>query len=196
MNGSLEAKVALRRRFREALATLSAADRAAGSVQLCQRLRELPIWQQARSILGFHPLPSEPDIWPLLLEALKEGRPVGLPRFVSVDQGYVACRVGGVEDLTDGSFGVREPARRCAELDTKHLDLVLAPGIAFTLNGDRLGRGKGYYDRLLAGIEGFKCGVAFDCQVTTDFPVEHHDIRLNGILTPTRWHPVVRQARS
>jgi 5-formyltetrahydrofolate cyclo-ligase len=55
------------------------------------------------------------------------------------------------------------------------------------MDGRRLGRGKGYYDRLLAAVRGAKCGVAFDQQVVSEIPVEPHDILMNFTLTPTRW---------
>jgi len=61
------------------------------------------------------------------------------------------------------------------------------PGLGFDLSGHRLGRGRGYYDRLLAGIAGVKCGVAFDPQVVAQIPAERHDVNMNFILTPTRW---------
>ena len=67
------------------------------------------------------------------------------------------------------------------------LDLVLVPGVAFDLHGRRLGRGRGYYDRLLSQVGGRTCGVAFDEQVVSEVPVEAHDVLLNCILTPTRW---------
>jgi 5-formyltetrahydrofolate cyclo-ligase len=64
---------------------------------------------------------------------------------------------------------------------------VLTPGIAFDALGRRLGRGRGFYDRLLAQTTGTRCGVAFDQQVVDVVPVETHDVVLNCILTPTRW---------
>jgi 5-formyltetrahydrofolate cyclo-ligase len=65
--------------------------------------------------------------------------------------------------------------------------LVLVPGVAFDSHGRRLGRGKGFYDQLLAFVRGTKCGVAFDEQIVPEIPIEPHDVRLNCILTPTRW---------
>jgi 5-formyltetrahydrofolate cyclo-ligase len=65
--------------------------------------------------------------------------------------------------------------------------LVLAPGVGFDAAGGRLGRGRGFYDRLLAHISGIKCGVAFDPQLVERIPMERHDARMNCILTPTRW---------
>jgi len=65
--------------------------------------------------------------------------------------------------------------------------LILIPGIAFDLHGRRLGRGKGFYDRLLTEIRGVKCGIAFDEQIVEKIPVEPHDVRMDFILTPTRF---------
>ena len=67
------------------------------------------------------------------------------------------------------------------------LDFILVPGVAFDLHGRRLGRGRGYYDILLAKVRGTTCGVAFDEQIVREVPVEPHDSDVNCILTPTRW---------
>ena len=75
----------------------------------------------------------------------------------------------------------------CAPALLNSLDLVLVPGVAFDLHGRRLGRGKGYYDQLLAGVCGTTCGVAFDEQIVREVPLEPHDVLMNCILTPTRW---------
>ncbi len=89
--------------------------------------------------------------------------------------------------MRTGRFGIREPVDRCTHLGLNRLDLILVPGVAFDLNGRRVGRGKGYYDRLLRLASGRKCGVGFDEQLVSEVPVEAHDILLNCILTPTRW---------
>jgi 5-formyltetrahydrofolate cyclo-ligase len=136
----------------------------------------------------FAPLADEPDIWPLLGEALTAGKQVSLPSYVPGPNVYVARRIGDlVRDLVVGKFGVREAAPHCAEIPLNQLDLVLVPGVAFDARGRRLGRGKGFYDRLLADVRGAKCGVAFDEQMVATVPVGPRDIPLNCILTPTRW---------
>ena len=90
-------------------------------------------------------------------------------------------------DLKTGQFGIREPADACPLIPLNRLDFVLVPGVAFDLQGRRLGRGKGYYDRLLAEVRGKTCGVAFDEQIVEELPLEPHDVLVNCILTPTRW---------
>jgi len=186
----LEHKALIRKELRQALAAFGAQERAAASEQLCRRLAQLPVWHAARSILAFVPMATEPDIRPVLLEALGAGRELAFPRFEATAGVYELCRVGLWDELVPGRFGVMEPDAGCPIILRNQLDLILVPGIGFSINGDRLGRGKGYYDRLLSGVSGFRCGVAFDCQIVTSLPVEPHDVRLNGILTPTRWQQI------
>ncbi len=183
-----DAKAQLREQIRARLKGLSPAARDKGSAELCARLRGQHLWHQAKAVLLFAPLPDEPDVWPLLAETLAANKIVALPSFVSATNTYVARRVTDPErDLIIGQFGIREVAELSPEMELNQLDLVLAPGVAFDLHGRRLGRGKGFYDRLLAGVRGTKCGVAFDEQLVDAVPVGPLDIPLNCILTPTRW---------
>lgn len=101
---------------------------------------------------------------------------------------YVVCEIIDPDKhIRLGQFGIREPVENCAELTLNRLDLILVPGVAFDLHGRRLGRGRGFYDRLLAVVRGTTCGAAFDQQIVGEIPVEPHDVHLNCILTPTRW---------
>src|SRR5438445_6250205 len=181
-------KAALRRQIRELLASITKAQRIAASAKTCALLKSQILWKEAESILFFAPLPEELDVWPLLSEALEAGKVAALPFFSAVANSYVACQVKDLaRDLKVGQFGIREPADRCEKLPLKRLDLILVPGVAFDLPGRRLGRGRGFYDRLLAAISGIRCGVAFDEQIVGELPAEPHDARVNCILTPTRW---------
>lgn len=181
------AKSILREQVRARLKTIPAAERATDSAQLCARLAAEKFFTDAKTILFFAPLPDEPDIWPLLSATLTAGKTVALPRFDPATKGYTAVRVQNpASDIVAGQFGVREPSAGCAEVPLNQLDLVLVPGVAFDLHGRRLGRGRGFYDRLLAQVRGATCGVAFDHQLVGEIPAEPHDIRLNHILTPSR----------
>ena len=182
-----KAKAALRKQIRAALRNISPVARHAASAQLCARLKEQPVWKTASSVLFFAPLPDEADVWPLLEETAASGKIAALPRFDAVDQTYVACRIRHPRtEIAIGQFGIREPKTGCAEVALNRLDLILAPGVAFDDRGRRLGRGRGFYDRLLAETCGLKCGIAFDEQIAGEVPAEAHDQRMNLILTPTR----------
>jgi len=185
-----EVKASLRRKLAEVARHFSPSECTLASEAMCIRLRQQSIWREARSILFFWPMPGEPDLRPLLEEALSAGKLVALPRYLAGEKKYIACRIANTSEVQPGYYGIGEPGAECPVVRLKELDLFLVPGVGFSLNGGRLGRGKGYYDHLLAGVRGLKCGVAFDWQVTFDFPLEEHDIRLDCILTPTRWHVV------
>jgi 5-formyltetrahydrofolate cyclo-ligase len=151
-------------------------------------LRRQAVWNDARSVLFYSPIPGELDLSPLIELALESGKAVLLPRFAAGTGTYEAVRVSNLNgDCGPGKFGIAEPLPHCAAYPLKSLDLALAPGLGFDLAGRRLGRGRGFYDRLLAQVAGAKCGVAFDQQIVGEIPAEGHDIHMNFILTPTRW---------
>ena len=178
-------KAALRKQIRAALEKISPAVRAVESIELCARLK--PQLQSARTILFFAPLHGEIDVWPLLEESVPAGKTVALPWFDPATQTYQARRLENpAGEIVPGKFGVREPASSCREIPLDKFDLILVPGVAFALSGNRLGRGKGFYDRLLAKISGVKCGVGYDFQLLEKIPAEPHDAKVDFILTPAR----------
>jgi len=180
-------KTKLRAEMRGGLKYLSSEKRAADSTKIRGLLPRQPFWKTAATVLFFAPLPDEPDLWPLLEETLTAGKIVALPRFDADNQFYTPRRVSGLHaELVLGRFGIREPAAHCVAIPLDDLDLVLVPGIAFDPHGYRLGRGQGFYDRLLAGVRGIKCGMAFDEQMVQKMPAETFDVRMDFILTPTR----------
>jgi 5-formyltetrahydrofolate cyclo-ligase len=182
------AKSALRLQVRERLRGMTPQQREAASVQICARLPHQAVWKSAGSILFFAPMPTEPDVWPLLLEALSSGKRVALPRFDKQAGTYAPALIENPDrDLVVGKLGIREPGLHYQQLPGNQVDLVLVPGVAFDLSGRRLGRGKGFYDRLLRTVSGTKCGVAFDQQIVAGLPAEPHDYAIDCILTPTRW---------
>lgn len=186
-SGIPDAKRAIRARVRADLARMSPGERAAGSERARVLLTSRELWREAKNILFFAPLHTELDIWPLLGEVLASGKSVALPRFDTAARTYAACEIKDLTvDLVAGQFGIREPNETCSII-SQALDLILVPGVAFDLKGGRLGRGAGYYDRLLANVAGTRCAVAFDQQIVDELPVETHDLGMDYILTPSRW---------
>ncbi|HTV43475.1 MAG TPA: 5-formyltetrahydrofolate cyclo-ligase [Candidatus Sulfotelmatobacter sp.] len=177
----------LRVKIRAIVKSLSPEKRKSDSEKLCALLKTQPFFQSARSILFFAPLPEEPNLWPLLNETLAGKKLVALPCFDADSQVYQPRRIADLHvEILSGKFGIREPVETCLAIPPNELDLVLAPGVAFGLDGHRLGRGKGYYDRLLQNFSGMKVGIAFDEQVVEAVPSEPNDVRMDVILTPTR----------
>jgi 5-formyltetrahydrofolate cyclo-ligase len=182
---SSEAKAELRSQIRARLEEISPAVRAVESIELCERLK-LQL-SSARTILFFAPMPDELDVWPLLELSLALGTTCALPFFDAEKETYGAKEITKLStDIVTGKFGVREPSPACAEIPLDKFDLVLVPGMAFDLHGNRLGRGRGFYDRLLADASGVKCGVCHNFQLLEKIPAESHDAKVNFIFTPSR----------
>jgi 5-formyltetrahydrofolate cyclo-ligase len=182
-----EAKTELRAKIRAILKSFSEEKRKSDSEKLCAKLKEQPAFQKARSILFFAPLSEEPDLWPLLNETLAGKKMAALPCFDADNQTYLSRRITDIHiEILSGKFGIREPATTCVAIPLDDLDLVLVPGVAFDLGRHRLGRGKGFYDRLLQNFNGKKIGIAFDEQIVDALPVEENDVRMDLILTPSR----------
>lgn len=178
----------LRHELRGRLAHVTPGERAAWSQAACALLRQKDLWRAARKVLFYAPIGGELDIAPLLAGAVAAGKTAALPRFAPETRTYEAFVVTHLEeDCAPGKFGIAEPKGNCARLDLNALDFVLVPGVGFDLTGIRLGRGQGFYDRLLAKTTAIKCGVAFDLQIVKNIPAEEHDIRMDCLLTPTRW---------
>ena len=109
-----------------------------------------------------------------------------LPFFDAEKQTYGARVLNSLAtEIVVGKFGVREPAASCAEIPLNTFDLVLVPGVAFDGMGNRLGRGRGFYDRLLTEASGIKCGVGYDFQLVPEVPAEPHDAKVDFVFTPS-----------
>jgi 5-formyltetrahydrofolate cyclo-ligase len=190
MNGT-DLKATLRSMIRARLEKISPAVRAVESIELGERLKtQIP---SAHTVLFFAPMPDELDIWPVLELSLALGTNCALPFFDGKKKIYGAREIkNAAADIVIGKFGVREPAAGCAEIPLDKFDLMLVPGMAFDLQGNRLGRGKGFYDRFLAKTSGVKCGVGHDFQLLEKIPTEPHDAKVDFILTPTRCVKVSR----
>ena len=154
-------------------------ERRKASVKLVERILESPEWGQARVVLLFAALHDEPDV----IGLMGHGRETCFPRF-HADRGYAAARVVDAGELIPGQFGILEPPSSAEEITATEVDLVIVPGMAFDRSGNRLGRGRGFYDRWLAELAGAKLGIGFDHQLLDALPCEPHDMVMDGVLVP------------
>ena len=181
-------KVALRSRMREKLAALIEADARAKSAAIWERLAVLPAFTRAARLLIYVSTGKEAETHGLIQQLLAMGRQVYAPAFDSAERRYVARTVQNFHsDLAVGQFGILEPKPGIAQLAARDpIDVALVPGLAFDEKGNRLGRGMGYFDRLLPGIGGTKIALAYDFQILKEIPAEAHDARVDFIVTEIR----------
>ena len=176
-------KAEARREVERRIAALTAEQRADASARIRQRIAELREYFRARTVMMFAAMPDEVDTLPIIEDALAAGKTVVLPH-VGRGAGKMDARVvrDVARELVPGTFGIPEP-RDCPVADPDTIEFVLVPGRAFDRQGNRLGRGGGYYDRFLARIDAVRCGCVFAAQVLDAVPVEPHDVPLRIIVT-------------
>lgn len=172
-------KQTLRAQIRAAKRSYSSAQLADFSNNLCIKILNMPTYQSAHTILLYSPLPDEADISPIINDAYKNGKTVLLPKVVGDDLELHIYK--GVDTLERGAFGILEPTGKVF-WDYNQIELAIVPGMAFDKAGHRLGRGKGYYDRLLTRLtQAHKIGVCFQFQYLDTVPSEAHDVCMDSI---------------
>ena len=172
-------KQTLRAQIRAAKRSYSSAQLADFSNNLCIKILNMPAYQSAHTLLLYSPLPDEADVSPIINDAYNNGKTVLLPKVVGDDLELHIYK--GVDTLERGAFGILEPTGEVF-LDYNQIELAIVPGMAFDKAGHRLGRGKGYYDRLLPRLtQAHKIGVCFLFQYLDTVPSEAHDVCMDSI---------------
>lgn len=175
-------KTELRQLIKQRLANADKSALAQIDKQICQNLRQLPEFIQARTILAFAPLANEINIWPLLESLAIGNQQLCLPLITG--HGIMEARVvDNISQLHAGSYGIAQPPLDAAQIAPVNIDLVLTPGLAFDRKLWRLGRGGGYYDRFLSDCGAFRLGLAREAQIVEQLVHEPHDLRMHALLS-------------
>jgi 5-formyltetrahydrofolate cyclo-ligase len=171
--------------LRELLASIPEDQRAPKSLQASHRLFEQPEFIKAEVVMVFMSLPQEIDTTPIVLRAWQDHKRVLAPKVSWNQRRMLPIEVRSLsDDLTVTHFGVREPTAG-VPIPIPIIDLVVVPGLGFDEYGNRIGRGRGFYDRFLAHPEfnGVACGLGYEDQVTTRVPVGPLDRRVDLLVT-------------
>ena len=181
-NARVPPKDELRLEMKQRLRALHPRARALASEKICRAILHDSAWQSARLVAAFLPLPGEPRIAPLWERA--DAPAICLPRVRGPRCDLVPLperdSLARADWRLEGAEFDALPA-----LDLASVDLILVPGLAFTADGLRLGRGGGYYDRLLASLPSRTraIGVCFATQLVATLPVEEHDRQVQCVVS-------------
>lgn len=181
-------KKALRQELRDRLAAVPTEQLMERSAAVCRRLIEQPEYQRAEVVMIFLSAPNEVETTQLALQAWGELKRVLVPK-VSWDQRRILpMEIRSLtSDIGPGYQGIREPIDGMP-IPVAEIDLVVVPGLGFDLKGNRLGRGRGFYDRFLThrDFRAVSCGLALEEQVVEEVPVEESDARIDLLVTDER----------
>lgn len=172
-------KTLLRRVVRTAVKEMPEEEKRLSSQNICRSVKAHLAVCGARVVALFSSLPDEPSIAPLI-EELSKNILVVLPR-VEGDIMQFYCYNNG--SVSPGSFGIMEP-EGTELIEPWEIDAMVVPGVAFTADGARMGRGKGFYDKYLSqeGFRALKIGVCYPVQLVESLPVEEHDVRMDVVI--------------
>ena len=170
-------KQEIRKEIKQVKLDINKEDREAAAIEVMAKIESLPQFSKAENILLYNALADELPT-ECMLNKWSESKNLFLP---VVDGNDLIIKRYDKSSVKVGAFGIIEPLGD--EIDSSIIDFIVVPGVAFDKNLNRLGRGKGYYDRLLSNCKAFFAGIGYHIQVLDNIPVEEHDIKMNCIIT-------------
>ncbi len=182
-------KKEIRQEMRRRLSALPPEEKSREMREMERRLEGLACYFYARRVMFYVGVGFEINTLPVLARALAAKKEVFVPYCLVAERRLLVSALYDLGELEAGYYGLLEPKSECLRpLDPALLEVVILPGLAFDLAGNRLGRGGGYYDRLLSeiGPQTVLLALAFDFQVYDRLPVESHDRPVHRIITPSR----------
>jgi 5-formyltetrahydrofolate cyclo-ligase len=178
-------KKQVRQHFRQVMDGIPSDELQRRSSLACSQLIASPVYRRSDVIMVFLSLPREVDTTPLVLHAWRDGKRVLAPKVNWEQRRMLPIEIVSLTDnISEGQMGLREPAEG-TPFSVEQIDLVVVPGLGFDLEGNRIGRGRGFYDRFLTheGWKGTSCGLALEVQVVERVPMSEHDATVDMLVT-------------
>jgi 5-formyltetrahydrofolate cyclo-ligase len=179
----MQDKISLRKALLEKRRDIPRHSRRLKSRRILQELSKEPAFQGAEQVALYYGITPEVETRSFLKKILKK-RKTYLPR-IGPKKSLTLCRVRSIpKDLKKGAYNIMEPKAFCEKGPASQMDVIVVPGVAFDKRGGRLGRGGGYYDRLLRKArKALKIGLCFREQIVKKVPMKTHDVRMDKIIT-------------
>ena len=152
---------------------------------IMRKLFSLEKFRKAKSILFYVSFNNEVDTLKMISKSIKLKKAVYVPITDFKDKRLTISRIRLFPgNLERSAYGILEPKLKFREIYLGNkIDIIIVPGVAFDLNGNRLGYGGGFYDRLLKRMDALKIGLAFDFQVLRTLPTDKNDQKLDLVIT-------------
>ncbi len=179
-------KEKLRKEIKEKRKKLSKEEQRKKGKEIKKRLFDLKEYKDAKTVLFYVSYNGEVFTHNMIKEAMINKKVI-VPISNKKDKSLILSELKNWDDLKLGSYGILEPRKdKINEVSIDEIDLIIVPGIAFDEKGNRIGHGKGYYDRLLQKSNAVKIGIAYELQIVDKVPTEENDIPVDIIITEKR----------
>lgn len=146
-----------------------------------QKLINSKEFQKAKILFIYVSKDKEVDSKKIIEYSLNKNKIICVPK--CIDNNMKVYRIESLSDLEPGNFNILEPKSYCKEIDKKDIDLNIIPCLTCDENGNRLGYGKGYYDRFLSDIDSLKICLCRKKLLQKAINFNEHDIKMNIIIT-------------
>ncbi|MBL7686239.1 MAG: 5-formyltetrahydrofolate cyclo-ligase [Deltaproteobacteria bacterium] len=176
-------KVNLRKKILAFMAQQPPFQQEALSQKIEQHLLQLTQYHSLKSVGFYIDFKGEVKTKGLIEQAFQAQKRVAVPVIHHSDSECRFCWIDSLEVLEKSSFGFLQPSKKSLLAKLNELEAIFVPGVAFSKEGDRLGRGKGFYDRVLKEFRGLKIGLAYNFQILDVIPTDAWDQKLDGIVT-------------
>lgn len=178
-------KQELRQQMRQSRQSIPVGERAAQNAAIARRVLAEPAFQQAQTVFCYCSTAEEIDTYPILRQALAQGKCLCLPR--TLGQGRMEARqITALTELVPASYGILEPGCECPVISPEQIDLCIIPCLAADCRGYRLGYGGGYYDRFLPRTHAVRLLLCAQARLFPRLPSQEHDIACDIILTESQ----------
>lgn len=168
----------IRRKVKNLRQMLLVSERELAAQEVFAHLEKTAAFLMSEHIMMYHSLEDELSTLKFLSK-WKDRKHFYLPRVNGVNLEILPYDESRLEL---GAFHIEEPTGNNT-IDPKDIELIIVPGVAFDRKGNRLGRGKGFYDRLLSDVDATKIGVGYEFQLFDEIPTDEHDVRMDAIIT-------------
>ena len=179
-------KAELRKLLKEKRVSIPAEKKRELDLAIVRQILSSKIYQNADTVLLFAPLPGEVNLLPLVRAARKDGKNVAFPRCDTATNTMEFFCLLPETRLVRGAYGIPEPPKDAPRCALTERTLCLLPALTFDPMGNRLGYGKGYYDRFLSTFPGIAAGAVYGQMMVKNVPTEPHDLPVRFLFTETR----------
>lgn len=186
----MESKSKIRKRILNVRNNMSKEDVKKNSNAIMDKITSLDIYKQSKVVFIYMDFKNEVMTSNLIKRMLSEKKRVVIPYTDNINTVLIPSEITKESDLKQNSFGYFEP-KSILPVNIEEIDLVIVPGVVFDKNLNRIGFGKGYYDKILNRLKpsAKKVALAHDFQVLEDIPAEEHDVKMDMIITEKNIYP-------
>lgn len=152
------------------------------SARIQKLLFEFDKYKKSETVMLYISAFKEPSTIEIVYDALNRGKKVIVPVSDTKTETIILSYLDDINSLIKGAYGIPEP-KIIKPADAAEIDFILVPGLAFDKKGNRIGFGKGYYDKLLCNSGAEKTALCYEFQLFDEFSTDAHDVPVNTIIT-------------